>query len=406
MTVDANKSRVPAAAAMYLAVVQFFFVTTWTVYVIFLPRLLETAGLPASHAGWILILDQLIFMAADIATGVAADRAGRVLGRIGPLMVGLTLVSAVAFLALPHAAQLGAAAPAVGLVLIVVWAATSSALRAPPFMLLGRYAAAPQMPWLSALMLTGLALGGAIAPFLGVALKNIDPRIPFALASAGLAAAAIGLIRVERHLARLPPAPATPAPAPRALVAGASPFLIGCLLLAGGFQVHFSLNSAAQYLRFADAKALEYLMPVFWIGFNFVMFPGAVLARRFGTLPVMGVSALTGSMAALAAAHAPSLDLLIAAQLVVGGAWGCALVAAFSASLEFGRSGREGLALGLLFAMLAAATLARIGVVVTGTSKLPAVAGVLVWLPPLLWVAGGIVVAALALRGSLAPEKT
>lgn len=389
-TPAATAARVPAAVATYLAVVQFFFVTTWTVYVIFLPKLLESAGLPAHYAGWILILDQLIFMAADIAVGVAADRTGRTLGRLGPLIVGLTLASTLAFVALPHAALSGGAAPAVTLSLVVVWAITSSALRAPPFVLLGRYAAAPQTPSLNAVMLTGLAIGGALAPYLGMTLKNIDPRIPFALAAGSLAATVIGLIWVERRLSHLPAPPPHPAQPATALVAGVSPFLAGCLLLAAGFQSHFALNSAGQYLRFAEPRSLEYLMPVFWIGFNVAMFPGAAAARRYGALHVMCVAALVGSAAALAAEHAPSLDVLIAAQLVVGGAWGCALMAAFSAAIEFGRTGREGLALGLLFSMLAAATLARIGVTVAGANKLPEVAAVLAWLPAVLWLAGGM----------------
>ena len=41
---------VSAGAALYVAGVQFLFVTTWTVYAIYLPQLLETAGLPRAWA--------------------------------------------------------------------------------------------------------------------------------------------------------------------------------------------------------------------------------------------------------------------------------------------------------------------------------------------------------------------
>ena len=64
-------------------------------------------------------------------------------------------------------------------------------------------------------------------------------------------------------------------------------FALACLLLALGFQVHFSLNSARQYLQFSKPGDLPYLMPVFWIGFNLAMFPGAALAKRYGALPVV-----------------------------------------------------------------------------------------------------------------------
>ena len=102
--------------------------------------------------------------------GVAADRAQRTLGKIGPLMIGMTLVSCVAFLLIPFFAHLGAV---VALGLMLIWVVTSSALRAPPWVLLSKYAAAPSVPRLNTLLLCGLAAGGAVAPYLGITLKNV-----------------------------------------------------------------------------------------------------------------------------------------------------------------------------------------------------------------------------------------
>lgn len=392
---DSSPSRIPHAAALYLAAVQFLFVTCWTIYVIFLPGLLEAAGLPKHYALWVLMADQLVFMVMDVVTGVAADRVGRMLGRIGPLIVGLTTVSCLAFLLIPHAAHWGELAPAASLVLVLIWTATSSALRAPPWVLLSKYAAVPSVPWINALMLTGLAVGGAVAPYLGIALKNVDPRLPFAVSSVTLLVTTAGLVWVERVLARQPvPAPRTAAPA--RIEAGAVMFIAGCLLLAQGFQVHFSLNSAGQYLRFADPGQLQYLMPVFWVGANLAMFPGAALARRHGTLPVVAGAALIGAAATLASVYARDLDWLLAAQFTAGGAWGCILMATFSAALEFGRTGREGLALGLLFAALALATIARMAAVAAELNKMPGLAPSLEWAPFVLWFAGGLLFVALA----------
>jgi len=392
MSDAASAARAPYAAAIYLAVVQFLFVTCWTLYVIYLPGLIESAGLPRGYAPWILLLDQLTFMVMDVVTGMAADRAGRTLGRIGPLIVGLTVASCAAFLLIPHAA--GTASPALLLALILVWTVTSSALRAPPWVLLDRHAAAPSVPWMSALMLTGLAVGGAVGPYLGVAMKNVDPRLPFAVSSLVLLAATAGLIWVERALAgRARPAAPNVQPG---VQARAWLFALGCLLLALGFQVHFPLNSARQYLQFSKPDELQYLMPLFWVGFNLVMFPGAALARRYGTLPVVAVAAFAGSAGSIAAATAGSLDALIAAQLVAGGAWGCVMMAAFSAALEIGRTGREGLVLGLLFATLAGATLARIAAVITELNRQPALAPALDAAPFVLWFAAGLLFCFLA----------
>ncbi len=396
-----NPNPAPTGAAIYIATVQFLFVTTWTIYVIFMPRLLESAGLPVAWAPWILVLDQLVFMVADVATGVFADRVQRTLGRIGPWIVGLTVISCIAFLLLPHAALLGSAAPLVGLVLIVMWTTTSSALRAPPWVLLSKHAAQPALPWLSALTLWGLAAGGAVAPFLGVALKNVDPRLPFALSSLTLLAATAGLVHVERRLASRPAAGAARAlrpQVPRVLDAPHAAWMLGILLLAAAFQSHFSLNAAALYLRFAPPANLQWLMPLFWVGFGLATLPGGALCKRHGALAVTAVAALLGAAAALVAVGAGSLELLIAAQLVAGGAWGCMLVAIFSTAAELGRSGREGLALGTMFAMLALATIVRIGVVLAGVPKNAALAPLLAWLPVALWVAGAAVIGAIALR--------
>jgi hypothetical protein len=394
----AASSAVPTGIALYMAVVQFLFVTTWTIYVIFLPKLLVTAGLPASYTPIILIIDQLVFMVADIYVGVVADRAQRTLGKIGPLVIGMTLVSCIAFLLLPFAVQLGAAAPAVALGLLLIWAMTSSALRAPPWVLLSKYAAAPSAPRLNALLLCGLAAGGAIAPYLGIALKNVDPRLPFALSSLTLLAATAGIVYIERRLKLSPVAAPMKAPAPPELVGRTWPFLLGLLLLAAGFQIHFSINTAAQFLKFAKPADLEWLMPLFWVGFGVLMMPGSSLCKRFGTLHVMAVSAVLGAAGAYLAGNAGSLDTLIAAQLIAGGAWGSMLMCGFTAAMAAGRTGREGLALGLLFAVLAFATLSRIGAVLAGIPKQSAYASLLSAAPVACWLAGALVIGLLAMR--------
>jgi hypothetical protein len=393
---DAASARVPRAAALYLGAVQFFFVTCWTIYVIFLPALLKSAGVPTRYTIWILMLDQLVFMVMDALMGIAADRSARVVGRIGPLILTGTVVSCLAFLLLPHAALAGTGAPALSLALILIWAATSSALRAPPFVMLSRYAAAPALPWMNALILTGLALGGALAPYFGIMLKNLDPRLPFTVSSLVLLATAAGLIWVER---RLPARPEGLAHAPRrtALPPAAWPFLLACLLLALGFQIHFSLNSAGQYLRFAPGERLEYLMPVFWIGFGLAMFPGAALAGRFGAVPVTAAAAALGAAGEFVATQAPSLEALIGAQLAAGGAWGCVLMAAFAAAVEFGRSGREGRALGLLFAGLAVAALMRMAAVVAGLNQSPEFSSAMAVTPALLWCVATVLLGWVAL---------
>src|SRR5690348_9330711 len=180
----------PRGAAIYLGVVQFFFATTWTLYVIYLPQLAAQAGIGKQWVPWILVADQVIFAVMDVVTGYWADRVRAGLARLGPLILGLCASSSLGFLVLPFA---GANA-LVLLAAILLWTLTSSALRSPPWALLSRYAAAPSVPWISALVLTGSALAAAAATYLGVAMRGVDPRLPFIVSTLTLLATVAGLI--------------------------------------------------------------------------------------------------------------------------------------------------------------------------------------------------------------------
>jgi MFS family permease len=383
-----NSSR---GLALYLGVVQFFFATTWTIYVLYLPQLAAQAGIDKRWVPWILVADQAVFAVMDVVTGFWIDRVRAGLARFGGWILGIVVVSSAAFVLLPFVGS------TLMLLCLAVWAVTSSALRSPPWALLGRYAATPSLPWLSALVLTGNALAAAAAPYLGIALRGVSPTLPFLLSTLTLLATVWGLVLVERRSVRSETAGNE--------VSKEDPWRIGLffaalLFLAVGFQVHFSLNSAPQYLRFAAAADLPWLMPVFWIGFNVLMFPAAGMVARLGVSRTMALAGAVGALAALAAALATSLPALVAAHFLAGGAWGAASVAAYSAAIAFGRTGREGRFLGTLFAMLAIAAFARIAAVASGFALDPAVRTLLPWLPQTAWL-----LAALLLVFALRPAR-
>jgi hypothetical protein len=371
----------PLALAAWIGVTQLLFVTTWTLYVAYLPQLAGQAGIPQHWVPWILVADQLVFALTDVATGFWLDRVRSGLVRIGPWMLAVAAVSCVAFIALPFAG----ASSGVLLAAIGVWAVTSAALRSPPWVLLSRHAATPSIPWLSTLVLTGAAVGSALAPYLGVALRGVDPRVPFVLSSVTLVATVAGLVVAERRRtgeARSEPQAAAAPPPSRLFLA--------LLFLALGIQVHYSLNSAPRYLRFASPAELAYLLPVFWVGFNLLMFAAVRLVKRIGPGDTMVLAAACGAIATLAAAVAPNLQALLAAQFVAGGCWGAALVAAYTAAVAMGRTGREGRFLGTLFAVLAAAVALRIAAVATGAAREPVVSALLPWLPEAAWLAAAL----------------
>jgi hypothetical protein len=379
---------IPHRLGLYLAVVQFFFALTWTVYVIYLPKLAAQVGISGKQVLLLLVLDQLIFTIMDFSMGVMADRVARVVGRLSYVILGVTLASCLAFLLLPFVAPQGSAV--LFLTLTILWTASSSVLRAPPLALLGKHAARPAVPWLSALTLFGLGVAGAVSPYLTVALREADPRLPFVLSTIALAAATLGIVWMERALADtgVAPAPAANAGPPKPIqpVFG---FLFAVVLLGLGFQVHFALNSAPLYLRHAPASDLAHLMPVFWVGFNLLLLPASFATRRWGGLAVMGLGGITGAIATLLALKAGNLTLLVALQFIAGSAWGCVLMSAVAAALAIGHTGREGKITGAVFALLALATMARIAAVATGVGKDPSFVAILGWTPTALWLLAG-----------------
>jgi Major Facilitator Superfamily len=389
-----------SSIGVYLAFLQLVFTLLWTTYVIFLPKLAAQVGIAPGVVILLLMLDQAVFTVTDTAMGIVADRIAGVVGRLGILVGLLTALSCAAFAALPFVAGGGAAAKPVFIALIVVWAVTSSALRAPPLVLLGKYSARPKIPYLAALAMLGYGVAGAVAPYLGTVLRDVDARLPFIISSIVLLLTAIGLSRVEydavQHAtARTPPRRAKP------LGRISIIFIVAMVVLSLGYQLHFSINSPPFYLRFAKPDDLQWLLPVFWIGFNIAMFPASRVVKHRGGLIVMGAAGLLGAIAVVVAEIAGTLHILIAAQFIAGAAWGCMLMSAVSAALAIGNGGAEGKVTGLVFSALALATFARMSAVAGGMQKLPDYAPLLQWAPVACWSVAGaglLVVAAARLQ--------
>ena len=386
----------------YLAFLQFVFALGWTTYVIYLPKLAAEVGIAPSAVILVLMLDQAIFTITDTAMGFAADRIASLVGRLGAFVGALTVVSCTAFVALPFVAGAGPDAKVALIALIVIWSITSSALRAPPLILLAKHSAKPDLPFLSALVMLGYGLAGALSPYLGVLLREKDARLPFVVSSVVLLITALALSKVERNGAEA-------ARAGKARKA-AKPFgavtvilIAAMVIFALGYQLHFSINSEPFYLRFAPRSELQWLMPVFWIGFNIAMFPASIVVKHRGALIVMGAAGLFGGAAIFAAEFASGLQTLIVAQFLAGAAWGCMLMSAISAALAIGQTGSEGKVTGLLFSALALATLARMAAVAGGLQKLPDYAPLLHWAPVACWSVAGaglLVIAASRLHGA------
>ncbi len=393
---------------LYLASLQLFFTLTWTVYVIFLPKLAAQVGIRPQAVIVILMLDQVIFAFMDWFMDRLADRWALVIGRLSRIVAATTAASCVAFLLLPFVAPTGS--EALFLALTILWSASSSVLRAPPLALLGKYASRNSVPWLASLSMFGLGVAGALGTFLTVALRETDPRLPFALASISLLMVTLGLGWAERNLAAAPSqTEAVTLPSTAGNVDTRSPlalFLIAIALLGLGFQIHFSLNTAPLFLKFAKPPELEQLMPVFWIGFSLLMLPTTFFTKRYGGLSIMAAGGVVGAQAAFIALHASNLTVLTAAQFIAGGAWGYVMMSAVTAALALGqssgdgKSSKQGSITGALFSLLAVATFARMMIVWTELNKTPTFATIQPWLPVAAWtLAAGLLLVITVRKG-------
>ena len=203
--------------------------------------MLDRVGIGRDYLIWFIILDQAVFAISDTLMGFAADKVERAMGDLGPKIIAVNAVSCLAFVLLPFAPDLigDALSPVIFTLLLVIWIATSSVLRAPPLVLLMKHAARPKAPRLAALSLLGLALGSAVAPYLGLLLKGIDAAVPFVLTAFTLVLATLGLSHVERIARELPEQEKQLAAtdAPVNLLAMVL-LLISILFIAFGHQIH------------------------------------------------------------------------------------------------------------------------------------------------------------------------
>ncbi len=384
-----NKAFSPTWTDAYVGMVQYLFLLTWIVYVIFLGDLAARVGVPEGFVPKLLLADQLLFACADLIAGYYADRIMTWMRRLGPWLVVSNLLSCAAFVALPW---IGTQSPTVFVCLTVVWVLTASVLRAPLYGLIARRGAEPGRT--TAMGLMGMGLASACAPFLGVWLKGADPILPFVLSGVVLALMTLGMMAWE------PRPGAKPEDAPSS-TAGKHGSLAGLLIflmcLGAAVQLHVFFNSAPLFKAVADAASLPWLMPVFWVGFSLAVYPGARLIEQYGGTRVMLAAALAGVLAMLAVLSWPGMTVLLPLQAILGIAWGASFLACLMLAGELGHYGRESRLIAVLFAGLAVVTAGRISLGLAGLAQpantLPLTAG--------LWGVGALVALALWRRQAL-----
>ena len=229
----------------------------------------------------------------------------------------MTALSALAFLLIPLATRVSAGA---FLVLIVIWSITSSALRAPPLKLLGRYTPPDQQPWVSSLFLLGTGITSAVAPFLAGWITTYDPRIMFAISSASVVVVTSSIVWAEKALAgSAPPEEHGKSKVHSGLFVM---FLAAILLLSIGFQVHVFINGERIFANVGRPHDVSDLLSLFWIAFSLAMLPASALTKRFGGVAVVALGAFVGAGSAWATTQAHDAVVAGVAQFVLWGSLG------------------------------------------------------------------------------------
>ena len=377
--------------ALWVLIVQCLLALSWTMYVLFLPGMLAAAGIDKSWFIYVLIADQIIFAACDWWAGVYADRIATVWKRLGRVMIATTMLSSAALLAMPWIAKSGSAILLLGV--IFLWAATSSALRAPVFSLLGRVreggrtdGGRSKRAGMVSIALVGISLAGAVGPYLTMVLKSVDSRLPIAVSAIALALAGLWATRAE---ALLPPQGAV------AHVADPSPHardvrrrawcLAGTVLVAAfGTQLLTAIVALPLYKPFVGSDAVIWVA-WFWVGFGLGLIPGARIAGSNHALVGASIAMAVAWIAFAIGATSASFAVLVIGTAVAGAGWGVFSTVVFSSavSLSGGRASVRGAgtASGMVFTAIAVATFLRMICTATGFAKTPAV----VWLPEIAW---------------------
>ena len=417
---DAGAPSAPSAAdaatlrktAVWVLVVQCLLALSWTMYVLFLPGMLAAANIDKRWFIYVLISDQIIFAACDWWAGVYADRIAAVWKRLGRLMIAATMLSSAALLAMPWIAQTGSAILLLGV--IYVWAATSSALRAPVFSLLGRVredarevgrasdsirGGRARRAGMVSMALVGISLAGAVGPYLTLLLKSVDSRLPIAVSAIALALAGLWATRAEALLPRQTDvAIAGESPSPvlertqrrRALSLAAT-----VLVAAFGTQLLTAIVAQPLYKPFVGADAVVWVA-WFWVGFGLGLIPGARIAASHRALIGASIAIAVAWIAFAIGANSASFVVLVIGTAVAGAGWGVFSTVVFSSavSLSGGRASVRGAgtASGMVFSAIAIATFLRMICTATGFAKTPTI----VWLPEIAWALASVLLIVLA----------
>lgn len=188
----------------------------WLAYQLYLPSLLTSAGLAASVAATVLLIEAMLAVVLEPLFGLGSDVTFRRLGTRWPLIVLGCLLSVALLISIPafvlEPAQRDGRLRLVLVGLLLAWAMAMAVCRTPVLALLARYSSPASLPQAAAVLTLFSAAVAALRPGAKEFILGLGPMLCFLLASAVMLGSMALLQFIDSGVEAVEPEPADPFP--------------------------------------------------------------------------------------------------------------------------------------------------------------------------------------------------
>lgn len=337
-----------------LAGVQGAITLTWVIYILYLPKLLELFGFPATIGATLAIVENLLGAAMEPLMGGLSDRARRWAGTKLPFITVGVILASVLFIAIPTVVTFGNPTSAIRWVLLVAiisWFLAMTVFRSPVISLLGQYATPAALPLAVSVLILSGGVVNAFRPFVNQLIVRQGPIVPFAIGSFVLLGAAA--------LLRLVHPPDTPTSFAQSSESSPQPMLYALVLNLGLiFVTAVSVTWGSSFLMDTLQKVVQTrngAANLDWIKFAIALalaiaaLPAGAIATKLGNQRAMllGIGATIGAM--LLMVLLPNLLLAIAVILILVFTFSLIVNGVIPFALSLVPPHRGGLGIGMYF---------------------------------------------------------
>jgi hypothetical protein len=330
-----------------LSAVQGAISLTWLIYNIYLPKLLISAGFPASLAISIIIIENAIAVILEPLFGTLSDRAYRwIATKFGFVALGVILTSVISIL-IPTLVVFWDVFKVISWILpgiLIAWAMAMTVFRTPAISLIGRYAMTSELPIAMSFLTVVGGFIGALRPISQDFILSLGAPITFTIGSIVLLTAT-GLLRYFDPGVNDP-----------LLVTERQPIVplkIG-LLLGAGFGIAWGLRCLLETLPKVFKLHIPQIDPVLAmviisLAISVSALPGGLFAAKYGNRRLILIGIVMTVLALLAIALVPNYITIVIAVLAIVICLSWVTNGAVPFAIDAFPADRTGLAIGLYF---------------------------------------------------------